>query len=225
MAYKTTFGITPEDAMMSAENKSSLSPDVLKILGCFARKVKASGLPFLSHNDDSIEKIDFVRSLGVTGCEFPISMKAVEAAKGFGMSVFMGAPNLFRDRSSKGHLKASETILKRLCDGLLSDYYPECLLQMPFIANKRYGLKIDEILRLLTSNTGDFLACESKPGRLAPGSGADLIVIDASAQWASVSQTWVAGMPVLFQRQSGTNHGIVHAGKTALKRVDSNRAA
>ena len=152
-------------------------------------------------------------------------MEAVEIAKNVGIRVFMGAPNLFRDRSSKGHIKASETILQGLCDGLVSDYYPECLLQTPFIANKRYGLKIDEILRLLTSNTGDFLACESQPGRLSPGSAADVIVIDASAQWASVSQTWVAGMPVLFQRQSGTNHGIVHAGKPGLKRVDSNRAA
>jgi alpha-D-ribose 1-methylphosphonate 5-triphosphate diphosphatase len=225
MAHNTTSGITPEDAMRAAENKSSLSLDELKSLGWFARKVKASGLPFLSHNDDSIGKIDFVHGLGVTGCEFPISMEAVETARDFGMRVFMGAPNLFRDRSSKGHIKASETILKGLCDGLLSDYYPECLLQMPFIANKRYGLKIDEILRLLTSNTGDFLACESQPGRLSPGSGADVIVIDASAQWASVSQTWVAGMPVLFQRQSGTNHGTLHPGKTGLKRVDSNRAA
>jgi alpha-D-ribose 1-methylphosphonate 5-triphosphate diphosphatase len=226
VAHKTgTFGITPEEAMKAAENKSSLRPDGLKILDCFAQKVKASGLPFLSHNDDSVEKIDFVRSLGVTGCEFPISIEAVEAAKGFEMRVFMGAPNLFRDRSSSGHLKASETILQGLCDGLISDFYPECLLQMPFIANKRYGLKIEEILRLLTSNTGDFLACEPRPGRLAPGSGADVIVIDATAQWASVSQTWVAGMPVLFQRQSGTNHGIVHAGKPGLKRVGSTRAA
>ena len=225
-AYKTTtFGITPEDAMIAAQNKSSLKPDRLEILGSFAQKVEASGLPFMSHNDDSIEKIDFVRSFGVTGCEFPVSMEAVEAAKRVGIKVFMGAPNLFRDRSSKGHIKASETILQGLCDGLVSDYYPECLLQTPFIANRRYGLKIDEILRLLTSNTGDFLACELKPGRLAPGSGADVIVIDAAAKWASVSQTWVAGMPVLFQRQSGTNHGTVHAGKPGLKRVDSNRAA
>ena len=142
VAHKSgTFGITPEETMTAAENKSSLRPDGLKILGCFAQKVKASGIPFLSHNDDSVEKIDFVRSLGVTGCEFPISIEAVEAAKGFGMRVFMGAPNLFRDRSSSGHLKASETILKGLCDGLISDFYPECLLQMPFIANKRYGLQ------------------------------------------------------------------------------------
>ncbi len=224
--YNTgTFGITPEETTIAAENKSSRKPDGLSVLDRLAQKVKASGLPFLSHNDDSIEKIDFVGNLGVTGCEFPISMEAVEAAKDFGMMVFMGAPNLFRDRSSDGHLKASETIQKDLCDGLLSDFHPECLLQMPFIANKRYGLKIDKILRLVTSNTGDFLACEPGPGRLAPGSGADVIVIDASARWASVSQTWVAGMPVLFQRQSGTNHGVVHAGKPGLKRVDSNRAA
>ncbi len=226
MACKTgAFGIAPEEAIVAAGNKFSRKPDGLKILGCFAQKVTEAGLPFLSHGDDSIEKIDFLRSLGVTGCVFPISMEAVGAAKECGMRVFMGAPNLFRDSSSNGHFNASDTIQKGMCDGLLSDCYPECLLQAPFIAKKRYGLKIEETLRLVTSNTGDFLSCEPKPSRLAPGSCADVIVIDASAHWAKVSQTWVAGNPVLFQRQSGTNHGIAHADKPGLKRVDSRRAA
>jgi alpha-D-ribose 1-methylphosphonate 5-triphosphate diphosphatase len=110
IAYKTgAFGITPEEAIIEAENKSSRKPDGLKILGCFAQKVREAGLPFLSHDDDSIEKIDSVRSLGVTGCEFLISIEAAGAAKRSGMRVFMGAPDLFRDSSSNGHFNTPET--------------------------------------------------------------------------------------------------------------------
>lgn len=223
IVYKTgTFGITPEEVKIVAEDKSSRKPGI-KLLNSFAQKVTDSGLPFLSHDDDSAEKIDFVRTLGVTGCEFPVSIQAAEAAKNLGMRVFMGAPNLFRDCSSNGHLKASETVKNCLCDGLLSDYYPECLPQVPFIATKTYGLNIDDALRLVTSSPGDFLAREPKPGRLTPGSCADVIVIDGSDRWARIHQTWVAGKPVLFQ--SGSNTGIANTGTPGLKRVSSKRAA
>ncbi len=93
-----------------------------------------------------MEKVRLARELGACGCEFPVNEQAVEAAAALGMKVLMGAPNLVRDSSSNGHIRASEVVLSGRCDGLVSDYYPECLLQAPFLAHRRYGLPLEETL-------------------------------------------------------------------------------
>ena len=200
IAYKTkTFKVTTEQAVQIAEIKSAQKENGLTHLAYAAEKVRLAGIPFLSHDDDTREKVNFVRDLGVTGSEFPVTMEAIETAKDFGMQVFMGAPNLFRDRSTNGHIKASETLARGFCDALVSDYYPECLPQIPFLAHKRYSIPLAQTLKLVTSNPGQFLKPGVKAGTLTPGAPADLIVIDNSAPWASITQTWVAGEPRLIQ--------------------------
>jgi alpha-D-ribose 1-methylphosphonate 5-triphosphate diphosphatase len=201
VAYKTsTYKVTTEQAVQIAEQKYAQREKGLLHLSRVAEKVCRSGIPFLSHDDDTSEKVNFVRGLGVTGSEFPVSMEAVETAKGHGMSVFMGAPNLFRDRSTNGHVKASETLARGFCDALVSDYYVECLLHVPFLAHKRYSMGLGCTLKLVTSNPGRFLKPGSRTGTLAPGAPADLIVIDTSTPWARVEQTWVSGELKLMQK-------------------------
>jgi alpha-D-ribose 1-methylphosphonate 5-triphosphate diphosphatase len=200
VAYKTsTYKVTSEQAVQIAEQKSAQKENGLTHLARAAERVRMAGIPFLSHDDDTKEKVNFVRDLGVTGSEFPVTMEAIETAKGYGMQVFMGAPNLFRDRSTNGHIRASETLARGFCDALVSDYYPECLLQIPFLAHKRYSIPLAQTLRLVTSNPGQFLKSGMKAGTLTPGSPADVIVIDISGPWARVAQTWVGGQPRLLQ--------------------------
>lgn len=111
----------------------------------------------------------------------------------------MGAPNLLRDGSSNGHIKASEAILSGHCDGLVSDYYPECLLQAPFMAHRRHRLPLEETLKLVTSRPGRFLSRSQHSGRLVPGAPADILVVDPGDDWARVLQTWVSGRLVFSQ--------------------------
>ncbi|MDT8379618.1 MAG: hypothetical protein RQ739_12070, partial [Desulfotignum sp.] len=92
--------------------------------------------PMLSHDDDTIEKIDLIQALGIGACEFPITLEAARKAGDSGLHIFMGAPNLVRDRSTSGSLKASEVLGQDLCTGLVSDYYPESLLQAAFLGKK-----------------------------------------------------------------------------------------
>jgi alpha-D-ribose 1-methylphosphonate 5-triphosphate diphosphatase len=194
ITYKIgTYRVTPDEVTRLAEWKVAQREKGFDHMTRLVETVRKSGLPFLSHDDDTSEKVALVQSLGVSGCEFPVSMEAVKAAKHSNMKVFMGAPNFMRDRSSNGHLKASDALLQGLCDALVSDYYPECLLQAPFLAAGRYSLKLEEALKLVTSTPGDYLDRHQTPGRLAPGGPADLLVIDTSCPWASVVQTWVSG--------------------------------
>jgi alpha-D-ribose 1-methylphosphonate 5-triphosphate diphosphatase len=131
--------------------------------------------------------------LQITGCEFPVTLAAARCAVENNMSVFMGAPNLIRGTSSNGNLKAAETIRAGFCKGLISDYYPESLLQAPFVAAESLPVNLADALELTTSGPADFLSSGYRVGRLEPGAKPDLVVIDTDPDWKRVTQTWVGG--------------------------------
>jgi alpha-D-ribose 1-methylphosphonate 5-triphosphate diphosphatase len=188
-----TYGDTSEEALARAERKRVSRERGIESLARFAEKVLKAKVPFLSHDDDSSEKVSLVRSLGVTSSEFPVTLEAAQSAERLKMKVVMGAPNLIRGHSSSGNLKASEALEQGLCNVMASDYYPECLLQAPFIAEERHALGIEKGFRMVTSGPGDYLGFKPKQGRIEPGAPADLIVVDNSRSWARVTQTWVSG--------------------------------
>jgi alpha-D-ribose 1-methylphosphonate 5-triphosphate diphosphatase len=194
ISYHTgTYKVTPEQVNELIEQKMARKEETMKQVVRFAQLVKDADIPFLSHDDDTKEKVSFVRNLGVDASEFPVSMEAAIAAKENGMMIFMGAPNLIRDCSSNSHLKASEALTRRVCDALVSDYYPECLLQVPFTAGKGCPLHLQETLKLVTSIPGDYLKGRIESGRLVTGAPADLIVVDNAGPWPRTTQTWVSG--------------------------------
>ena len=191
--YVNTYAISIEEAKEVVAFKKGYWEEAQRPLKKLAQKAKSAGIPLLSHDDDTREKIAFIHDLGVTASEFPVSLEAAEAAKELGMMVFMGAPNFMRDRSTSGHLKASETLKAGLCDALVSDYYPEVMLQVPFIAESMHQMDLGEGFRPVTSGPAGFIPAKQKKGRLEPGAQADLVVIDGTGPWARVTQTWVSG--------------------------------
>ncbi|VFQ44835.1 alpha-D-ribose 1-methylphosphonate 5-triphosphate diphosphatase [Desulfoluna butyratoxydans] len=202
--YAGAGGDAYEEIVGMAHRKTACREAGWNALSSFARRVAAEGLPFLSHDDDTPEKVGLVKALGATASEFPLSVDAAKRAVKEGMRVFMGAPNLVRGRSSGGHLKAAETVSRGLCHGLLSDYYPECMLQAPFTAMKTLDTSPDYALSLVTSGPGRFI--RKGLGTLAPGEKADLLVVDRSEPWARITQSWVGGRMVHYAAP-GTGDG------------------
>jgi alpha-D-ribose 1-methylphosphonate 5-triphosphate diphosphatase len=189
-----TYRVTADEVLRLVAYKTAAQEKGWQQVAALAQAVRGAGIPFLSHDDDSAEKVALVGRLGVTGSEFPLNLHTARAAKVAGMTVLMGAPNLIRDRSSNGHLRASEALEAAACDGLMSDYYPECLLEAPFAGVRRRAQgHLADMLRLVTSAPGDFLAPGEGIGRLSPGGPADIAVIDPGGPWARVTQTWVGG--------------------------------
>jgi len=191
--YVGTYKLTRKEVLQMVDRKKRTRELGWDKAMHLASRIRQYDLPFLSHDDDSVEKVVLLKQIGVTASEFPVCIEAVKAAKNLEINVFMGAPNLIRGCSSNNHLKASDALKSGLCDALVSDYYPECLLQVPFFASKRHPLDLQETLKLVTSNPGDYLKGTMTTGRLTTGAPADLIVIDHSEPWAQVSQTWVSG--------------------------------
>lgn len=199
--YHSNYRFSPETITEMIKHKQTHQEGAWHQATVLAERAAAAGVPILSHDDDTAEKIDLVHRLHATGCEFPIAMTAVEAAMARSMKIFMGAPNLLRGVSTNGHLKASETIVRKMCDGLVSDYYPECLLQAAFAAAEKLGLDAAEAWRLVTAGPGGYVAGDGVTGFLKAGGQADFIVIGNAAPWIEVEQTWVGGRCV-YRRES-----------------------
>ena len=195
--YAETYAISLERAESigreRAQKSSSAWDDSLGLL----ETVRSHGIPILSHDDDTVDKVDMAHALGASGSEFPVSIEAATRAREKGMHVCMGAPNLIRGRSTNNNVAAADVLQAGLCDTLVSDYSPESLPQSPFLAQRELGLDLGEGMRTVTANPGSLLATERlSPGRLRVGAEADLVIIDRTEPWIQVWETWVGGRRV-----------------------------
>lgn len=186
----------PESLVLEkAREKQEKNPRAWEMVRDLAEVVNRAGIPMLSHDDDTREKVELVRSLGIGASEFPVTEAAARKAREHGIQLFMGAPNLLRDQSTNNNLKASDALRGEFCDGLMSDYYPESLLQSGFLGTVYTGCPI-KALKTVTSGPGAYLDTPDIPGRLIPGADADLIIVDRNHTWAHVNRTLVRGKTV-----------------------------
>jgi alpha-D-ribose 1-methylphosphonate 5-triphosphate diphosphatase len=197
-----TFAVTREEVVRVTERRSAKRDEGLEGLGVLTKAASAMGIPILSHDDDTPEKVRFVKTLNAAASEFPVTLEAAQEARRQGMKVLMGAPNLVRDCSSNGNLRASEALRAGVCDALVSDYYPECLIQAIFLAERKHSIPIDRALALGTSSPGALINRFPKLGRLVPGGMADFILVDTGQQWVNVLETWVGGQCVYASMDS-----------------------
>ncbi|OGR22865.1 MAG: phosphonate metabolism protein PhnM [Desulfobacterales bacterium RIFOXYA12_FULL_46_15] len=197
--YDLSSGEILEKAKEKQENNNR-AWDMVKIL---TGAVAARGIPMLSHDDDTRDRIGLIKAMGIRACEFPVTLEAARAAAKEDLMLFMGAPNLIRDTSTNGNLKASEVLREGLCTGLVSDYYPESLFQAAFVAAQKIS-GLEQALHKVTSGPGSFLNTPDKPGFLVPGAGADILIVNRDHRWVHITDAFVKGRTV-FHIQSREN--------------------
>ncbi|EGW41294.1 phosphonate metabolism protein PhnM [Desulfosporosinus sp. OT] len=155
--------------------KEKVTMEGMKELAELARK---NGIAIASHDDDTLEKLELVQSLGATISEFPITMEIAQKAKEKGMFTMAGAPNILLGGSHSGNLSAAEAILSNNIDILCSDYYPPALLHAVFALHEKYGLNLVEVLKLVTLNPAKAVAMDEEIGSIKVGKKADLLIIE-----------------------------------------------
>lgn len=154
------------------------------------------GLPIASHDDDTLEKVDLVASLGATICEFPVTLEAAREARRRGMHIFMGAPNLLRGGSHNGNLSAAEAIGAGVVDGLAADYHPASLLQAAIAINQLGLMPLHAAVRLISSNPARALGLHDR-GSIEAGKRADLVLVQPG-QPARVRGVLRRGRPIYW---------------------------
>ena len=111
-------------------NRTKLTAEQLALAADMAVQ---AGIPIASHDDDSLEKLDYVtQSLHARICEFPVELSVAKEARRRGMSVVVGATNVLMGRSHSNNLSAREAIENGCADILVSDYFPAAILHGVF---------------------------------------------------------------------------------------------
>lgn len=155
------------------------------------------GIAVASHDDDSVEKIDFVsRQLGADISEFPVELEVAREAKKRGMKVVVGAPNVLMGYSHSGNLSALEAIQNDCADILCSDYYPPAILHAVFRLAERCALPLWKAVNMATYHPACALGISSEYGSIEPGKYADLILVSKKGTVPVILGVFINGVCV-----------------------------
>ena len=150
----------------------------LAMIQDIAELAHRKNIAIASHDDDTLEKIAFLKQFGATISEFPITIEVAKAAKAAGMLTLVGAPNILLGGSHSGNMSAAQAINEGVVDILCSDYYPAALLHAIFIMHEQYGQDLAKMFRLVTLNPAVAVKMDREIGSIVPGKKADVLIIN-----------------------------------------------
>ena len=183
------------DALVQSElEKATVTFEQLKELAEMAR---SRGISVASHDDDTVEKLEVNARLGVAISEFPITMEVAKEARKKGFKTVVGAPNILLGGSHSGNLSALEAIREGAADVLVSDYYPQSLLQAVFRLFQREGIPAWEAVRYVTLAPARAAGLADKFGSIAEGKQGDLLIVRSEKGCPALEKVFVAGECIL----------------------------
>ena len=150
----------------------------LAMIQDIAELAHRKNIAIASHDDDTLEKIEFLKQFGATISEFPITIEVAKAAKAAGMLTLVWAPNILLGGSHSGNMSAAQAINEGVVDILCSDYYPAALLHAIFIMHEQYGQDLAKMFRLVTLNPAVAVKMDREIGSIVPGKKADVLIIN-----------------------------------------------
>ncbi|MCE4956012.1 phosphonate metabolism protein PhnM [Macrococcoides caseolyticum] len=164
------------DAMiLEYQSRPHITMDDIKRLSEIATR---KNIAVASHDDESIDKIDFVKTFGTSISEFPITLEVAKKARLEGLHTVAGAPNVMLGGSHSGNLSAAKAILEDAITILCSDYYPQALVHAVFKMSETYGADLHRMFQLVTLNPAKAVNIDDRLGSIKPGKIADIIIIE-----------------------------------------------
>lgn len=183
-------GKTFDEVMEYHQNKEMLSFAQLKELSKLAH---ANHITVSSHDDDTVEKLEVNRQLGVDISEFPITEEVAKAAHDMGFYTIAGAPNILLGGSHSGNMSAAQAIQKGSVDILCSDYFPQALLHSLFVMRDKYEQTLPDMVNKVSLNPARAMGIDKDYGSIAPGKKADLVIADILDGYPVVTHVLVDG--------------------------------
>lgn len=198
-------GKTEAEANEAFEEKIKMpiiKGEKLEALIAHAQKLN---IPIASHDDDTVEKVDYMYGLGVRICEFPITMETALHAAKLGMHVVGGASNILRGGSLSGNLNMKDAVLAGAVDSLCSDYYPPAILHSIFKLYNENGLSLYDAVNLATLHPAKAAGIDGHTGSLEEGKNADIIIVKLIDEIPMVTHTIVKGH-IVVQASADINY-------------------
>lgn len=172
--YAKNHGLSQSEVDKVIKKRENKNLDAISKLLEYAKK---HDITLLSHDDDSVEKLDKLLKMGIHVSEFPLSLEVARYAKQKGIQTGMGAPNIVRGGSQSGNISAISLVKEGICGYLCSDYHPSSMLQAVYKMNKDINLPLEKGFNMITSIPAKCAKLKDK-GEIKEGNRADIIVID-----------------------------------------------
>lgn len=188
--YKDVTDSEIDEMIEERQFKDTITSETIEEI---AHMAKDRNISIASHDDDSFDKIDFIKGIGATISEFPITMDVAKYAREKGMLTIAGAPNVLLGKSHSGNLSASEAIKDNCIDILCSDYYPAALLHSVFILNEKYNMDLCEMFKLITINPAKAVKIDNILGSIKEGKKADILIIEKLEELPVITSVFVDG--------------------------------
>jgi alpha-D-ribose 1-methylphosphonate 5-triphosphate diphosphatase len=185
-----------EARIEAKRNEASQASARVEELATTARR---AGIAMASHDDDEADRIAWHRRLGVTISEFPVRREAAAVARDAGLVTVFGAPNVLRDASQSGSVRAREMVASGLAGALCSDYAPMTMLAATFALVDAGILDLPAAVRLVTANPAKAAGLADR-GDVSVGKRADLVAVRPRDGRPEVVGSWVNGEAVLRVR-------------------------
>lgn len=162
-----------------------------------AEKACEKKIPIASHDDDTIEKLEYVNTvLKSEISEFPVELEVAKKAKEKGMFVVLGAPNALMGKSHSGNLSATEAIIEGLADILVSDYYPSSMLHAVFKLYYQNNIPLWQGMNMITLNPAKAVGVDEVYGSVEIGKKADLLLIKTYDEKPYITKVFIDGQLV-----------------------------
>ena len=149
-----------------------------------------------SHDDDSPEKIDWLKDRGIALSEFPVNLETAQAASAQGVQTLLGSPNVFRGSSQSKNLNAREAISQGYGDILCSDYAPLTLVHAVFILRALELKTLPDAVKMTSLNPARAVGIDSQTGSIEIGKDADLVLVGNGGDFPRITRTFVKGREV-----------------------------
>lgn len=176
-AYRGLTDTAADAEITRTREREKITIDRVTELSAVAR---AQGIAVASHDDDTVDKLNLVSSVGATISEFPITLEVARAARGRGMHTVAGAPNVLLGGSHSGNLSAADAVIDGAIDVLCSDYFPAAMVHAVFILHETHSMPLADAVRLVSHNPATALGTAEETGSLETGKSGDLIVVGVS---------------------------------------------
>lgn len=182
--------------VLIAEKLQIRNGEALDYIDALLQLCQEHGVSLASHDDDSPERIHWLRERHIALSEFPINLETASAAKAGGIQTLLGSPNVVRGQSQSTNLNARDAIAQGAGDILCSDYAPMTLVHAVFLLQK-IGLKsLPEAVRMTSHTPACAVGIDRQTGSIEVGKSADLVLVGNSGCFPQIQKTFVQGRKV-----------------------------
>ena len=201
LAFKKYFGpvYAKSDREMDAIIERKLlakEGQTAEVMSRLAGLCREHDITMASHDDDSREKIDWLKEMTIELTEFPVNIETIHAARDQGISVCLGSPNVVRGQSQAKNLSAREAIRDGYGDILCSDYSPMTMMHAVFTLEHLGILELHEAIRMVSLNPARAVGLGKETGSIEEGKQADMVLVQCAGGFPHILKTFVGGREV-----------------------------